>query len=177
MPQGYFASPLRFESVDEVLGVTDASEGAFRRHYAEIYRYVRRRTQSEHEAEELTQQVFADAAASLRCDGRPPIAWLYAVAKRRFADAARRESRRPASLEVPGKAAREYGPSVAAALRAAFERLPSSQREVVVLKLVRGAPFAEIAALVGTSEEAARMRFSRALRSIRADLEKEGIEP
>ena len=28
-----------------------------------------------------------------------------------------------------------------------------------------------------TSEEAARMRFSRALRSVRAELEKEGIEP
>jgi RNA polymerase sigma-70 factor (ECF subfamily) len=177
MPQGYFAPPLRFDDVNEVPGVTDPSEGAFRRHYAEIYRYVRRRTQSEHEAEELTQQVFADAAAALRCDGRPPIAWLYAVAKRRFADVARRERRRAAAPALGGEPAREYGPSVAASLRAAFERLPSSQREVVVLKLLRGAAFAEIAALVGTSEEAARMRFFRALRSIRADLEKEGIEP
>jgi len=38
-------------------GVTDPSERAFRRHYAEIYRYVRRRTGDEHQAEELTQQV------------------------------------------------------------------------------------------------------------------------
>ena len=52
-----------------------------------------------------------------------------------------------------------------------------SQREVVVLKLLRGASFTEIAAAVGTSEEAARMRFSRALRSVRAELEKEGFEP
>ncbi len=156
--------------------VTDPSEGAFRRHYTEIYRYVRRRTRSEHEAEELTQQVFADAAASLRCDGRPPIAWLYAVAKRRFVDAARRP---PAPLVLEEIAAREqeYGPSVVASLRAAFERLPSSQRDVVVLKLLRGASFAEVARLLGTSEEAARMRFSRALRSVRADLEQEGIEP
>jgi RNA polymerase sigma-70 factor (ECF subfamily) len=156
--------------------VTDPSEGAFRRHYTEIYRYVRRRTRSEHEAEELTQQVFADAAASLRCDGRPPIAWLYAVAKRRFADAARRP---PAPLALEEIAAREheYGPSVVASLRAAFERLPSSQRDVVVLKLLRGASFAEVARLLDTSEEAARMRFSRALRSVRVDLEQEGIEP
>jgi RNA polymerase sigma-70 factor (ECF subfamily) len=161
-----------------VQGVTDPSERAFRRHYAEIYRYVRRRSRDEHQAEELTQQVFADAAASLRCDGRPPIAWLYAVAKRRFADAARRDSRRRAvALDVPGEAQQDYGPSVAASLRTAFARLPSSQRDVVVLKLLRGASFAEIADALGTSEEAVRMRFSRALRSVRADLEKEGIEP
>ncbi len=156
--------------------VTDPSEGAFRRHYADIYRYVRRRTRSDHEAEELTQQVFADAARSLRSDGRPPIAWLYAVAKRRFADAARRP---PAPLELGEVAApgHEYGPSVVAGLRAAFERLPSSQRDVVVLKLLRGVSFAEAAELLGISEEAARMRFSRALRSVRTDLEQEGIDP
>jgi RNA polymerase sigma-70 factor, ECF subfamily len=158
--------------------VTDPSEGAFRRHYVEIYRYVRRRTRDPHQAEELTQQVFADAAASLRCDGRPPIAWLYAVAKRRFADAARQEIRRGVQVaEVPGESVQDYGPSVAASLRVAFRRLPASQRDVVVLKLLRGVSFAEIADLLETTEEAARMRFSRALRSVRADLEKEGVTP
>jgi RNA polymerase sigma-70 factor, ECF subfamily len=157
-------------------GVTDPTEHAFRRHYADVYRFVRRRTHSDADAEDLTQQVFADASASLRCDGRPPIAWLYAVAKRRFADAARRDARRVLPTVLPDHAS-EYGPSVVATLRAAFDRLPKSQREVVVLKLLRGASFAEIAAAVGTSEVAARMRFSRALRSLRADLEKEGIEP
>jgi RNA polymerase sigma factor (sigma-70 family) len=158
-------------------GVTDPTEQAFRRHYAEVYRFVRRRTHSDEDAEDLAQQVFADASASLRCDGRPPIAWLYAVAKRRFADAARRDARRLALPPVLPDHASEYGPSVVASLRAAFERLPETQREVVVLKLLRGASFTEIGAAVGTSEEAARMRFSRALRSVRTALEKEGIEP
>jgi RNA polymerase sigma factor (sigma-70 family) len=163
--------------VSEVQGVTNPTDQAFRRHYADVYRFVRRRTRSDADAEDLTQQVFADAAASLRCDGRPPIAWLYAVARRRFADAARRDSRRAALRPVLADHAAEYGPSVAASLRTAFARLPPSQRDVVVLKLLRGASFAEIAYAVGTTEEAARMRFSRALRSLRAELEKEGIEP
>jgi RNA polymerase sigma-70 factor, ECF subfamily len=120
--------------------------------------------------------VFADTPLSLRSDGRPPIAWLYAVARRRFADAARRDIHR-AQLPAAVEERVEYGPSVAASLRAAFERLPATQRDVVVLKLLRGASFAEIATAVGTTEEAARMRLSRALRSVRADLEKEGIEP
>jgi RNA polymerase sigma factor (sigma-70 family) len=163
--------------VSEVQGVTDPTEHAFRRHYAEVYRFVRRRTRSDADAEDLTQQVFADAAASLRCDGRPPIAWLYAVARRRFADAARRDNRRRAVHANRDETDAEYGPSVADSLRAAFGRLPAGQREVVVLKLLRGASFAEIGSALGTSEEAARMRFSRALRSVRADLEKEGVEP
>jgi DNA-directed RNA polymerase specialized sigma24 family protein len=71
----------------------------------------------------------------------------------------------------------QYDEPVGAALRGALGRLPAAQREVVVLKLLRGVAFAEIARIAGTSEEAARMRFSRALRSIRDDLEREGLEP
>jgi RNA polymerase sigma-70 factor (ECF subfamily) len=162
----------------EVQVVTDPSERAFRRHYGEIYGYVRRRTRDHHVAEELAQQVFADAAASLRCDGRPPVAWLYAVAKRRFADEARRAARAELTglVDTPAPAA-EYSSSVTASLLAAFARLPVSQRDVVVLKLLRGASFAEIAEALGASEDAVRMRFSRALRTVRAELEKEGIEP
>jgi RNA polymerase sigma factor (sigma-70 family) len=77
--------------------VTDVVDGAFRRHYATVYRYIRRRTGDDDRAEDLTQEVFAAAAAALPTegDGRPPIlAWLYTVAQRRFADAARRSARR-----------------------------------------------------------------------------------
>ena len=154
--------------------MNDLADDAFRRHYGEIYRFVRRRTGDHHRAEELTQQVFADAAAALRADGRPPLAWLYAVARRRFADAARRDARASVGLDAP--AAAEYGPRLVEALRAGLERLPKAQREVVVLKLWRGAPFAEIAELLGVSEEAARMRFSRALGTLRAVLTEEGID-
>jgi DNA-directed RNA polymerase specialized sigma24 family protein len=47
--------------VSEVQVVTDPTEHVFRRHYAEVYRFVRRRTSSDADAEDLTQQVFADA--------------------------------------------------------------------------------------------------------------------
>src|SRR5918911_2727578 len=66
---------LRSERSHEMQIVNDLSERAFRRHYADVYRYVRRRGHSHHDAEDLAQQVFADAAASLRADGRPPLAW------------------------------------------------------------------------------------------------------
>ena len=71
----------------------------------------------------------------------------------------------------------EYGPGTAAALRSAIDRLAPGQREVVVLKLLRGAKFAEIGDRLGISTEAAKMRFTRALEALRSELEKEGLRP
>ena len=163
----------------EKQGVNDVAERAFRRHYGQVYRYVRRRTRDHHRAEELTQQVFADAAASLCETGSPTLAWLYTVAKRRFADEVRRnaQGRTLAIAAAPSTETREYGPDLAAALSAALARLPEGQRQVAVLKLVRGTRFAEIGRILGVSEAAAKMRFVRALEALRAELEQEGIAP
>lgn len=163
----------------EKQGVNDVAERAFRRHYGHVYRYVRRRTRDDGRAEELTQQVFADAAASLRDTGSPPLAWLYTVAKRRFADEARRTAQASAVAitAVPPAESREYGPDLAAALGRALSHLPEAQREVAVLKLVRGARFAEIGMTLGVSEAAAKMRFVRALEALRTELEQEGVAP
>ena len=160
-------------------GVNDVAERAFRRHYDQVYRYVRRRTRDHDRAEELTQQVFADAAASLPESASSTLAWLYAVARRRFVDEVRRSS---GGQVVPLTAAaptelREYGGDVAAAVRRALAHLPQGQRDVVVLKLLRGLRFAEIGQLLGVSEDGAKMRFKRALRVLRAELEQEGVEP
>jgi RNA polymerase sigma factor (sigma-70 family) len=165
--------------VAEKRGVNDVAERAFRRHYGQIYRYVRRRTGDHHRAEELAQQVFAEAAASLREDaGSPELAWLYTVAKRRFADEARRSAR---SLDTPFTVvpaeAREYGVDVASALRAGLAVLPEGQNDVVVLKLLRGLRFAEIGRVLGISEDAAKMRFVRALEALRTELAERGVEP
>ena len=155
--------------------MNDVAERAFRRHYDQVYRYLHWRTHDHHRAEELTQQVFADAAVTLRETGAPELAWLYTVARRRFADEARK---RGAQLSaVPGPESGEYGAEVAAALRTALERLPEGQRQVVVLKLLRGARFAEIGEKLGLTEAAAKMRFVRALVALRSELEDEGVTP
>jgi len=127
----------------------NAAETAFRRHYDQVYRYLRWRTHDHHRAEELTQQVFAD------------------------------EARKRGALiaPVPTPDAQEYGPAVASTLRAALERLPEGQRQVVVLKLLRGARFAEIGESLGLTEAAAKMRFVRALEALRTELEGEGVTP
>ena len=78
------------------------AELAFRRHHAQIYRYLRRRTGDPYRAEDLAQEVFADAAVALSRGERPSsmLAWLYTIAQRRFADEARRRSRSPAGVRL-----------------------------------------------------------------------------
>ncbi len=151
--------------------MNEVAERAFRRHYGQIYRYVRRRTGDHYQAEELTQQVFVDAVASLRETGSPTLAWLYTVAKRRFADEARRMALADKATLAPiATPEPEYGAEVATALREALATLPQGHEEVVVLKLLRGMRFAEIGRVVGVSEDAAKMRFVRALEALRDDL-------
>jgi RNA polymerase sigma-70 factor, ECF subfamily len=161
--------------------VNEVAEGAFRRHYGHVYRYLRRRVHDPERAAELAQDVFAAAVASLpdSRSGQPPaLAWLYTVAKRRFADEARRRRREPRLVSLDRRAAgAEYGPGLAETLRDALTRLPGGQREVVMLKLLRGLSFSEIAAELELTEGAAKMRFVRGLRELRADQTARGIEP
>ena len=156
--------------------VTDVLERAFRAHYGQVYRYLRRRTGDADRAEDLAQQVFADAAAALPDFGPnapSPLAWLYTVAHRRFVD----EARRRAHVELEDTPAPDYGDELRGVIVTAFGRLPDEQRTVLAMKLLRGARFKEIAAMLGISEGATNMRFLRALAALREELRREGVSP
>lgn len=58
-----------------------------------------------------------------------------------------------------------------AKLRAAVELLPQSLREVYTLREINGLEYEDVAAAVGCTQEAARMRISRARRALRKALE------
>ncbi len=133
------------------------------------------------------QAVFVDATVrlhELERDGPPILAWLYTVARRRLADRARAAARWEgtlASLEQtrarPVEAELEYGRPLGIAIGEAIRGLPEGQRQVVVMKLLEGRSFREIAAHVGVSEAACKMRFSRGLEALRAELSSRGLEP
>ena len=160
-----------------------AQSGPKHEQYRKVLRFVRRRVGSAEDTEDVTQEVFANAAAVL--DGSkvssPTLAWLYTVARRRIADELRRRDRsRTVSLEVVGDPATvetDYGDAVARALEVAVAAMPEGQRRVVLARLVQGHSFAEIAREVGASEDACRMRFMRGLQHLREEFEKEGLNP
>lgn len=152
--------------------------------YHRVLRFVRRRTRSPDEAEEVAQEVFLDMASTLATSAKAApetLGWLYTVARRRAADEARRKARSlTVSLELaeaPAAQADAYGGDVARALDAALTRLPEGQRQVVLGRLIQGRSFAEIASDLGLTQEACRMRFMRGLRELRSEFEKEGLTP
>jgi RNA polymerase sigma-70 factor (ECF subfamily) len=157
---------------------------AFREHRGQVYRFLLRKTGDHHDAEELTQRVFADASLALRRESARPdsmLAWLYAIAERRFVDEVRRRTVARAGLRLLVRSDEApdlgYSRDVARALRAAVAELPQDQRRVVVLKLLEGRSFAEIAAEVGASEAACKMRLSRAIAQIKRYLNAVGLNP
>ncbi len=163
------------------LGVSEPTDAAFRRHRAQVFRYLRRRTGAT-AAENLTQEVFLAAAEHLvQLDSETPVlAWLYRVAQNRFLDEVRRTRRRPRPLSLdlaPEQAELEFRPEIAGALRRASQRLSEPERQLIGLRLFAECSFADLAARLGISEPAAKMRYLRALRALRAELEKEGITP
>jgi RNA polymerase sigma-70 factor, ECF subfamily len=154
---------------------------AFAEYQGHIYRFLLRRTGNHHDAEELTQRVFADAAEALSGRSVPPrslLAWLYTVAERRFIDEVRRRetARRGISrLEPSPPQDQIYGREVATALREAIRELPEGQRIVVVRKVLQGHSFADIAQELGITVDACKMRLSRAVAQIRIELERQGL--
>lgn len=168
-------------AVGESWEPVDLAAEAYVAHYQHVYRFLLRRTGSQERAEELTQQVFADAAVALRRfrpGATPVLALLYTLAQRRFADAARGRARVEPIAALEGVAdfvpAVEHDELLTQALRKALAALPRDLRVVATMKLVQGCSFGEIARCVGATEVACRKRFQRALEQLRALLEVDG---
>jgi DNA-directed RNA polymerase specialized sigma24 family protein len=153
------------------------SEALDEKKYQHVVGYLRRRNRDPSRAEEPTPDVFAAAAAELpdAREGDPALlTWLYAVARRRFVEETRRKRReKPVDLPEP-RGSLDYGPFVARALEDALRALPRGQSRVIALKLLRGLTFAEIGREVGLTEDAAKLRFRRALEALRDEFIERG---
>jgi RNA polymerase sigma-70 factor, ECF subfamily len=160
--------------------MADVARDPIEAHYVEVLRFVRRRVDSDGTAEDVTQQVFLEAAVALgrRADGSA-LGLLYTIARRRLVDRLRATGREPVALDEADAVAApsDYGPAVARLIREALERLEPAQRRLVALRLLRGLSFSETAAAIGISEGACKMRFRAALDVLRAELEREGVGP
>lgn len=128
--------------------------------------------------------MFAEAAQALRSEAPRPtslLAWLYTVAERRFVDEVRHRvvARRGLALLRPPDEGPDlvYSAEIIEAVKAAIARLPADQQRIVVMKILEGRRFAEIADVFGISEAACKMRLSRAVAQIKSDLRDRGVEP
>jgi RNA polymerase sigma factor (sigma-70 family) len=108
------------------------------------------------------------AYPSLR-DARNLRSWVFTIAHRKAIDHTRRQRVTVPVDEVPaaGVAPAEDAPDDA--LWALVRRLPDKQRTALALRYVADAAYGEIAAVMETSEEAARRNVHEALKRLRLE--------
>jgi RNA polymerase sigma-70 factor (ECF subfamily) len=126
---------------------------------------------SPREAEDLTQETFARAFASLhRFAGRSSArTWLLSIARRVCADAIR--NRRPSvPVAEPEPSGRGTDPAETVSLRMLLASLEPSFREAFVLTQVVGLSYAEAAEVIGCPVGTIRSRVARARDALVAGL-------
>jgi RNA polymerase sigma-70 factor (ECF subfamily) len=137
-------------------GDRDAMRYLYVRFSPNVYGYVFSIVRQEHEAEDVTQQVFAKLMRSIvKYEPRavPFSAWILRVAHNVAIDHVRQRRQTPYA-EVPGVDAHPHddGKERARTLKLALEQLPHEQREVLVLRHVLGLTPGEIADRLGKTE-------------------------
>jgi len=151
-------------------------EDLFRAHWPLVFGYLLRRTGNASAAEELAQETFYRATrAFLGWRGGSPVAWLLSIARHVLIDEVRRGRRLvplPETLAAP-----ESSPETQLAVGEALARLPETQRRLLALVYVDGYSLAEVAALTGTTEGAAKTALWRARAAFRAVYEGDGMTP
>jgi RNA polymerase sigma-70 factor (ECF subfamily) len=143
---------------------------------------VRSIVRNHHEAEDITQHVFAKL---MRVIGKyeerdvPFFAWALRVARNVAVDHIRSERLIP--VEEIRKADREESDPALGGhmdeLREALATLPSAQREVLILRHVAGLSPVEIAKLTGKSEGSIHGLHHRGRRTLAAELASRGMAP
>jgi RNA polymerase sigma factor (sigma-70 family) len=99
--------------------------------------------------------------------------WLFTIAHRKVVDHARRVGRNAVPVADPPEvvvAADDLRLDGDAALLAAVRQLPPKQRTAVVQRYLLDRPYAEVAAVVGCSEDAARQNVRAGLQRLRQEL-------
>jgi RNA polymerase sigma-70 factor (ECF subfamily) len=167
-----------------------------------IYLHLDPRLRARVDPSDVVQEAMAEAARRLdEYLHRPPLPfypWLRQIALERLLDLRRRHLRarkrsvireEAGVLSLPDESAAELAsrlidlgssPSrhllreeLRERVRAALERLPAADREVLVLRHLEQMPAREVAAVLGVGEGAVRMRLVRALGRLRDLLEQD----
>lgn len=163
----------------------------FRRHVDAITRYALRRCATPDDVSDLVGECFLvalQAAGRYRPETDTALPWLFGISRRLVAKQRRRLASRSRLLAKTSNVFPRFTDSEdddvasaidaarqAPALEAALARLSTSEREVLELVAYDGLTPTEAAFALGITANAARLRLSRARRTVRESLETEGI--
>jgi RNA polymerase sigma factor (sigma-70 family) len=160
----------------------DAFTALVNRHVNLVYSAALRQARSPQLAEEVAQSVFTDLARNagkLKPD-TVLTAWLYQVTRRTAIDVVRRESRRQLREQIASEmnamnATASDWTHVEPFLDEAMHTLDDTDRAAVLLRYFENKSLREVGATLGTSDDAAQKRVSRAVERLRDFFAKRGV--
>ena len=151
------------------------------RHLKLVYSAAVRQVRSPELAEEVAQSVFADLARGAgKLEPHSILtAWLYQVTRRTAIDVVRRESRRQLREQIAVDMTNMNSNSsewtaIEPLLDEAMEALDPPDRTAILLRFFEDKSLREVGRALGTSEDAAQKRVSRALDQLREFFSKRG---
>ncbi len=159
-----------------------AFEALFRLHQQAVYGWILRMVRNAAAAEDLTVETFWRIyRAHARFDpARGFEAWARTIATHAALDwmrTQRRETELVVNIAAPATGDPGVNEEIRRKTALAFGRLPPKLRVAAVLAVVEEVPHKEIAAALGISLSAVKVRVLRAQRLLRRDLERQGIRP
>ncbi|MBL9169571.1 MAG: sigma-70 family RNA polymerase sigma factor [Verrucomicrobiales bacterium] len=166
--------------------VRNSSESSFRvlveRHIHMVHALAWRQTGDAHLADDVTQAVFivlAEKAATIPPDTLIP-GWLFRATRFAVANAQRAKVRREywetkAAEMAPPHILPPEEERVLPLLNEALEQLPERDRTAILLRFFESKSHQEIGRSLGTSEDGAKMRLSRAVEKLRLIFRKRGV--
>jgi RNA polymerase sigma-70 factor, ECF subfamily len=167
---------------DVKLAVARAKEGdrdAIRFLYVQyshnIYGYVRSIVHDDHEAEDVTQQVFAKLITTIvKYDDRgvPFFAWLLRMSRNMAIDALRSNRLTPTEHVLDPETTSTADLDRPETVRTALAALPDEQRQVVILRHVVGLTPGEIADRMGRTESSIHGLHHRGRRALQRELQR-----
>jgi len=149
------------------------------RHARRIYNTAWRLTDDRHLAEDISQEVLVRALRRESDEQDNLAAWLYVVTRNLAMNACRSRRRSRvvgavndalASTTRGDPAAPVARQELSEAVRGAIANLPEPQRAALVLAKYEGLCVDEIAAILGCTRDAVKMRVSRAMQQLRRAL-------
>ncbi|MEU8023690.1 RNA polymerase sigma factor ShbA [Micromonospora haikouensis] len=161
----------------------DATECLFASVRPRVLRYCRARltgvTGSYHLVDDITQDVcvaLINALPTYRDQGRPFSAFVYAVARRKIADVydAATRAETAAGGDLPDQPDDHDGPErlamaedVRQRMRHLLDRLPPTEREIIVLRVALRMSAEDVGRTLGMSAGAVRVRQMRAMATLK----------
>jgi RNA polymerase sigma-70 factor (ECF subfamily) len=142
----------------------------YERHRAPVYRYLRARTTTDADAQDLTAITFERAMGAIhrfRPVGGGMAAWLIRIARNAHADDRRKQQRRGAEILADADLPVVNPSDDTVILRSMIDALPDAQRDAIQMRFAAGLTAREIGSLLGVSEAAAQKQIERGLAALK----------